>query len=195
MNLPRIIGLYSDAPQCGKTTVATYLARHNYRRISFAEPLKEMAAALLQNLGYSPAAALYRVHHEKNARIPEIGVTVRHLLQTLGTEWGRECLHPEVWLISWKHRAEKVLAAGHNVVVDDVRFLNEAELLRTLGGDLWRITRPGIAPVTTHSSEGGLDHYTFDFTIHNNVSLRTLQLAVCQKLGVAHIPDTNLDLA
>lgn len=190
MTLPRIIGLYSDAPQSGKTTVAEYLSRHDYQRISFAEPVKEMAALLLQNLGYAKSAALYRVHNDKSSYVPEIGVTVRHLLQTLGTEFGRDCLHPEVWLISWKKRAEKVLAAGHNIVVDDCRFSNEAELLRHEGAQLWRIHRPGVVRTTTHASEGGLDNYAFDFHLHNNTSIRTLKLAVCQKLGVAYIPET-----
>lgn len=186
MTLPRILGLYSPAPQSGKTTVANYLIRYGYQRVSFAEPIKEMAAVLLENLGYTPAAASYRAHEDKYARIPEIGVTVRHVLQTLGTEWGRECLHPEVWLISWRHRADRALAAGHNVVVDDVRFLNEAELLRGQGAQLWRITRPGVTSPSSHASEGGLDDYSFDFNLYNNASLRTLELAVCQKLGIPH---------
>lgn len=192
MNLPRILGLYSPAPQSGKTTVANYLTRHGYQRVSFAEPIKEMAAGLLQNLGYTEAAALYRVHEDKYARIPEIGVTVRHMLQTLGTEFGRECLHPEVWLISWRQRADRVLAAGHNIVVDDMRFLNEAALLRSRGAQLWRITRPGATSSSSHASEGGLDDYPFDFNLHNNASLRTLELAVCQKLGVPHQPASEV---
>jgi hypothetical protein len=181
----RILGLYSPAPQSGKTTVAKMLARHGYTRLSFAHPLKEMTTLLLRHLGYSWEQASDLVFTDKNALLPEIKTTPRHILQTLGTEFGRQCIHPDLWLICWRNQAEAELALGNNVVVDDVRFPNEADLVRSLGGQLWSITRTGVTNSESHPSEGGLNAYPeFDYRITNDGTLSDLQLAVAQKLGL-----------
>lgn len=77
-------------------------------------------------------------------------------MRTLGTEWGRECVSPTVWLDVWLAKARR----KSFVVVDDVRFENEAELIRLVGGQMWRITRPGVERSTEHASEGGLDSWS-----------------------------------
>lgn len=59
-------------------------------------------------------------------------------MQTLGTEWGRRCLGDDFWLRVW----EATRPFGP-VVVDDVRFPNEAEFLRARGGRIYRIERVG----------------------------------------------------
>ena len=184
MTHPRIIGLYSPAPQSGKTTTANYLRQHDYHRVSFAEPLKEMAIVLLENLGHCYQDAHDLVRYEKHALIPEIGVTVRHILQTLGTEYGRSCLHPEIWLACWRHRAASRLAQGHNVVVDDMRFLNEAAMLRAQGAELWQITRPDADLPSDHASDGALENFTFDYHLENTGTLADLHNTLIQRLGV-----------
>jgi len=181
----RILGLYSPAPQSGKTTVAKMLARHGYTRLSFADPLKEMTVLLLHHLGYSWEGASDLVFVDKNALLDEIKTTPRHILQTLGTEFGRQCIHPDLWVICWRKRTEAELARGNNVVVDDVRFPNEADLVRSLGGQLWSITRTGVTNSESHSSEGSLNTYPeFDYRITNDGTLSDLQTAVAQKLGL-----------
>ena len=185
MTAPRIIGLYSPAPQSGKTTIAKMLSRHGYTRVSFADPLKEMTVFLLRHLGYSWEKASDLVFIDKSALLPEIKTTPRHILQTLGTEFGRQCIHPDLWLICWRKRTEVELARGNNVVVDDVRFPNEADLVRSLGGQLWSITRTGVTNSETHPSEGSLNTYPeFDYRITNDGTLSDLQTAVAQKLGL-----------
>jgi hypothetical protein len=47
------------------------------------------------------------------------------------------------------------------VVVDDCRFLNEADLLRGYSGEIWHISRRGIDATSTHASEGGLSTYPY----------------------------------
>lgn len=167
----KLIGFYSSAAQSGKTTAAQYLqARYGYRVIPFAQTLKEMAVPMLQALGYTEEQAYHLVQKNKEHTLP-IGITVRHLLRTLGTEWGRECIHPDVWLECWKKRIERI----PYVIVDDVRFLNEAELVRSLDGVMVRIDRPGAYTEHQHSSEGGLDHYSnFDYVVNNDGDLKDL---------------------
>jgi hypothetical protein len=49
MTLPKLIGLYSTAPGCGKTTAANLLIEH--QRVSFAAPLKRAVWSMLNHLG------------------------------------------------------------------------------------------------------------------------------------------------
>ena len=152
MTLPRLIGLYSPAPGCGKTTVANLFIEH--QRVSFAAPLKRAVWRLLDGLGISGSHFAYT---DKEAVIPELGVSARHMMQTLGTEWGRACIHPDFWVMIARAQTERIMADGGSVVIDDVRFPNEAAMIRDLGGELWRIDRPGVIYSGDHSSEGGLE--------------------------------------
>ena len=162
MTLPRLIGLYSPAPGCGKTTVASLLTKH--RSLSFAAPLKRAVWSMLNDLGLGGFHCIYA---DKEAIIPELGVSARHMMQTLGTEWGRACIHPDFWVMIARAKAERIMNDGGSVVIDDVRFPNEAAMIRDLGGELWRIDRPGVIYSGDHSSEGGLEDITPDRVIVN----------------------------
>jgi len=85
------------------------------------------------------------------------GKTPRFALQTLGTEWGRKTISEELWLGLARHRLKQALAAGERVVFDDVRFANEAQMIRALGGIIIHLDQPGLPPVAmAHSSEAGI---------------------------------------
>lgn len=177
--MKRLIGLYSNAPGCGKSAAAAMLSDHGYAIVPFAKILKEMLHPLLVALGYDHNKAWRLVTLEKDTIVPGLGVSVRHMLQTLGTEWGRSCIHTNVWLQCWERR----VAPFDYVVVDDVRFPNEAELITRLGGEMWSIARPGVLANTSHSSEGALDAYTFTRHIANQGTLDDLRRNVEEALG------------
>lgn len=171
----RLVGLYSPAPRSGKTTIANYLLTSGWRSVSFAAPIKRMVIQLLTELGLSDDDARRLVNTDKEEIIPALRTTARHMMQTLGTEYGRDCIHPEVWLQCWEHVARRHLDNGFHVVCDDIRFPNEAALVRRLGGEIWCVTRPATERGTTHSSEGSLDDYPFfDRRILNDGSLLNL---------------------
>jgi hypothetical protein len=170
MSLPRLIGLYSPAPGCGKTTVADLLIEH--QRVSFAAPLKRAVSYMLSELGLDGFRYVYT---DKEAIIPELGVSARHMMQTLGTEWGRACIHPDFWVMIARAEAQRILADGGSVVIDDVRFPNEATMIRELGGELWRIDRPGVSYDGDHSSESGLEDIAPDRVIVNDGTLVQLK--------------------
>jgi len=174
----KLIGLYSPAPQSGKTTVAGVLSDHGHVIIPFAGTLKDMVVPMLGALGYSYPRAWEMLLRDKDAIVPEIGVSVRHMLQTLGTEYGRQCLHPNVWLICWRKQAER----HAKVVADDVRFPNEAALIREMGGEMWMVRRPGVERNTGHASEGSLDEFDFDRVIENDGTLDELRTKVLAAL-------------
>ena len=94
------------------------------------------------------------------------GRTPREAMQSLGTDWGRQLIDPELWLRAARHRAVLALDAGERVAFDDVRFDNEAEMIRRLGGVVIHVERPGmpcIAPA--HASEAGISPALVDATI------------------------------
>lgn len=168
MAKPRLIGLYSPAPQSGKTFAATVLAHQGFELLSFAEPLKLVAREFLVQLGFSRAEALQLVLVDKHRLIPDIGITARQLLQRLGTEFGRQQIADDVWVRCWAARASE----HEHVVADDVRFLNEAQAIKAAGGQIWMIRRPGVKRNTDHPSEGALDDWDgFDTVIDNDGSL------------------------
>ena len=176
---PQLIGLYSSAPQSGKSLVAKYLNEaYGYTVVPFASTLKEMLIPMLTAYGYSEREARHYVYEEKQHRLPYLGVTVRHLLQTLGTEWGRQCVHPHLWTECWKRRSRKYAY----VVVDDVRFPNEAELIRgargTDQGQLWVVRRPGASVGPAHASEGSLDGWVFDQILSNSGTIDELHTLI-----------------
>ena len=74
--MPRLIGLYSSAPQSGKSSVASYLSTYGYRTVSFASPLKAMLRSFLTHAGYTYDQVddmLTPANKEK--AIPEFGVS------------------------------------------------------------------------------------------------------------------------
>lgn len=173
----QIVALYSKRPGCGKSTAALALCReHGFVRVSFADPLRKMVAVLLQELGYDKVQVFHLLHEGKEETIPELGVSTRHLLRTLGTEWGRDCVHPNLWVRVWK----KKVAALDRVVTDDLRFPNELEAVRYRGGTVIEITRPGVDRDDLHRSDGALDALgdIADCVIQNSGTIKALEIAV-----------------
>ncbi len=85
-------------------------------------------------------------------------------MQTAGTEWGRDRVHPELWVRSLFAR----LPAGG--LVPDVRFSNEACAIRRRGGVVIRVSRPGHGGHDTHASEQPLPDELVDIEVSNDGS-------------------------
>lgn len=184
MTKPRVIGLYSPAPQSGKTAVAYELQQQGYISVSFASPLKRMLSIFLSTAGYGHERIEALLFENKEEKIPEFGVTPRHLMQTLGTEWGRDCIGPDVWVHVWKSNVQKWLDGGLNVVTDDMRFANEYAAVKDLGGECWYVTRPRLqSHPTEHSSEGALENHGFDRRLINDGDLPDLSNQVLIQLA------------
>ena len=164
-----LIGLYSPAPGSGKSTLAEAMAGHGWRVVKFAAPLKAMVAALLREAGEGDDVIARALEGDLKAQPLEAlaGRTARYTMQTLGTEWGRGAMASDIWVRLAIMRANRLRAAGVAVIVDDMRFENEAQAIRDAGGKLVRITRPDAARLAGHASEGGLDDWHFDMEVTN----------------------------
>ncbi len=174
-----LIGLYSPAPQSGKSTVASLIGdEHQTILLPMAGPLKHFASSLLEQVGADP---IFHLYNDKTAPIRQLPgqPTGRHLLQSLGTEWGRGLISPDLWVTLWIRSYERTPRAGQIVLVDDVRFPCEAQAIHAAGGQMWKITRPGAdTSACGHSSEGGLEDWDFDAELINDASVEGLALDV-----------------
>ena len=174
--MTRLIGLYSNAPGSGKSTVAGMI---DGEIVSFAAPLKRFVTSIVFGLGYDGFSA---VREHKEEKIPKIGVSPRQMMQTLGTEWGRSCVHPNLWEMLAESQAKGLVDSGFSVIFDDVRFPNEAEMIRRLGGEQWLVDRPGVVYEGEHASEGALVDVLPDVVVHNSGSLEHLREVVAALL-------------
>ena len=137
--------------------------------------------------------------------------TPRMIMQLLGTEAGRGILHPNLWVnalfADYKIvDIEKRVSMGNVIdysecfpkwIITDVRFPNEAKVIKDRGGIMIRVNRPRYCKgctlknletqdcydcvvyhddyQTVHPSETSLDDYAdFDFIIENNGSITKL---------------------
>ena len=188
MQAPTIIGLTGPAG-CGKDTVRVILAEHGYYGMAMADPIREMLKPLLLACGVDLIWMTAR--HLKEKPMPVLGVSYRHLAQTLGTEWGR-ALAPDLWLRVAEASMLEVSVSTFGppcFVVSDVRFPNEAAWIRDMGGQVWRIDRPGVEPVREHASEALATTIEPDLTLMNNGSIDDLYITVAAALASQSTPD------
>lgn len=137
LDTPRTIVAFTGRAGSGKSTAAARLVkRHGYQRVRFTGPLKAMLAAL--------GCTSEQIDGSEKETPCELlgGKTPRHAMQTLGSEWGRDLIAPDLWIRAWQAALAHV-PVGVPVVVDDCRFPNEAAAIRAAGGVIVAIDRPG----------------------------------------------------
>lgn len=120
----------------GKTTVARIIEdKFGAVIVPFAKPLKSMISAL-----GVPDVHLYGTPAQKEQPLAMLGgKSARHAMQYLGTEWARDCIDPNLWVNAWDTAVRH--APTPIVVSDDLRFENEAEAIKKLGGMIIRVVR------------------------------------------------------
>ena len=175
----QLIGLAGRA-RVGKDTLADYPQQvHGYDRYALADPLRRGLLALF----------FLEPRHfqgdQKEQPIDWIGKSPRELLQTLGTDWGRTRVAPDIWLRCAKleiDRARRFHATG--LVITDIRFENEAQFVRDQGGQVWHLYRADAPNVRSHVSEAGVIEREGDAILHNVGTLEMLYELADELLGV-----------
>lgn len=150
-----IIGIAGKAG-AGKDTAAEYLSSklEHHHVASFADPIKHMLRMGLQ-LTWDQTHG-----HQKEMIDPRYGKTARHMMQTLGTEWGRELIHLDLWLIIAQQSED------NRRIFSDVRFENEATWIRENGFMIHLSRKNGNK--MNHASEVGISVDAKDFYVMNN---------------------------
>ena len=163
-----LIGFTGQA-RCGKDTAAKHL-NNNYGipLYAFAQPIKQACRAVF---GWGEEQVNGALKEDID---PLFNISPREAMQTLGTQWGRELINEDIWL----KRAEHEMMINKALVITDVRFNNEAELIKSRGGIVINITRKNKAQVLSHKSENGIDSDLINYTIENNGTLIELYQAI-----------------
>jgi hypothetical protein len=94
----------------------------------------------------------------------------------------------------WERRVTEILEAGGAVVTTDLRFPDEEEYVRELGGTIIRIQRPGKGLSDPHPSEAFVAKMTPDYDFMNAfpdlTSLHTTVRSVArQRLNLTPLED------
>jgi hypothetical protein len=178
--VPRVtcVGI-SGWARAGKDTIADHMvANHGYTKMSFAEPMKEALYRLnplVEHLGGGSMSVMQSVGADRDwDKAKLITPKIRELLQRLGTEVGRDMFGENFWV----DLAISKIPDGSKVAFADVRFPNEANAIKELGGELWRVERFNSGPANDHISEHALDDYKFDHLIRNYNGLDSLYKTV-----------------
>jgi len=156
-----LIGL-SGLKGSGKDTVGAYLVKeHGFERRSFADKLKESAAALFD-------IEVWQLEEFKNDSNMFIGIqrdegvdewgwrTVREFLQRYGSEAHTDIFGDDFW-------ADQVLPvggfyAGRAIVVTDARRRSEIDRILTLSGHIVYVDRPALDQKDPHRTEVEMEY-------------------------------------
>lgn len=186
----------------GKDTAAAVLVdRCNFVKVALADEMKRICRDIFN----FSTESLWGSSEKRNAvdsryqRADGVGLTPRYALQKLGSEYGRHC-YPDIWIdyllgvyeqiqtgdfhynpeVGLTHKLSSWIAPPTNVVVTDVRFLNELTKLKAAGGKVVLLERKSTltGEAATHDSETSLDDIPrelFDYCIKNEGSVSELQ--------------------
>ena len=177
----------------GKGTVADILVDQGFKKVSFADKLKDGVStifgwdrAMLE--GDTDESRTWREQRDDFwSAETKMEVTPRLVLQLFGTDCMRNGFDDGVWVSLLK---KTILDNPGNYVVPDVRFENEIDMLRDIGGEVWEVQRgstpewliqyeiTGVEPIEIHPSEWRWIKSRKDVIIENNSTIMQLRKTV-----------------
>ncbi len=177
-----IIGL-AGYKGTGKDTVARLIRGVRMRHVAFADPLRDAVRAMY---GFSWDQLLHP--NLKELDDPFWGVSPRTALRDVGMRCMRQVVRDDFWLKVMERRMMEIrrrsLLGVSGFVISDVRFPNELDFVRSLGGEVWCVYRPGHE-FDGHATETlPQDPSRFDRVIENRGSLADLRKIVSVMLGL-----------
>ncbi len=165
---------FSGKKGSGKSYFADYLVNNKlFIKLSFASPLKEITKILF-NLSDEDVKDPIK----KELINPKFNASPRELMQWLGTDIMREEFNKKfnysgsIWIDSVKDKVKTLLDNNKDVVIDDVRFQNEVDMIHSLGGIVINLHNDLDNTLnnstSTHSSEN--QKLTFNYEFVNDKS-------------------------
>lgn len=179
-----IIG-FGHVARVGKDTAATALVRDlGFVRTGFADELKELALAIdpkvidggTRNVGIGRDRLRWLIGGTSWEQAKDQFPEVRRFLENLGAAC-RDTFGETCWI-------DLAMKGGEvqNLVIPDVRHLNEAEAIQAAGGKVIRIDRKGVKadPIRRPSEAHLLDWDGWDAVLENNGDVRQLEGAAVE---------------
>lgn len=169
-----IIGITGEMGS-GKDTVANIINNEfNLVRLAFADSIKRGVCAMFN-------IPIDDLNDRSIKEIPHprlCGRTPRYVMQVIGTELGRNLIADDIWLRTLQYQIEfaKENFIYGGAVISDVRFENEVDMIKSMGGKIIHIVRednPFKTSMNHASEKGGLYN---DFIIYNNSDIDDLRL-------------------
>jgi hypothetical protein len=132
----------------GKGTVGDILVSdHNFQKVAFADALKDAVSVIFgwpRDLleGDTDESRKFRETFDTfwSDRL-EDDITPRYVLQKFGTEAARNSFHDKIWIYALEKRLANIKS---NIVVSDVRFPNEIDFIRSIGGKIVWVKRGSL---------------------------------------------------
>lgn len=176
--LPTVIAFAGQA-RSGKDTSGLIVERLgktrqlNVQRYAFADPIRAALNAMFGIDMYSQ----YWIDRKEQV-IPWLGKSPRQIMQTLGTEWGREHVHENLWVVLAQRKLLECANLGVDVlIITDYRFPNEGDWLEALGACVIHVDRPGQQVIASsgHASENKMPKRANDYHLINDGDLIHLE--------------------
>lgn len=167
-----IVGLTGRA-RSGKDTAGVIISKlYGLPDLAFADPLKEAA---MRMFGITREMA-YGINYDREQIVEPWGISVREMLQKLGTECAREVFRQDFWMV----RADISLATdpmySGGFVMKDIRFDNEAEWVLDKGGVVLQLHRSAGGIPEEHASERGVSSHLITARIPNEHTIPDLEI-------------------
>ncbi len=156
-----IVGLLGPAGS-GKSTIAAHLAdRYNAQRYALAEPLKTL---VMRSFEFTHNQC-WGSQEDKETIDSRYNVSPRWMLQRIGTQGIRSVFGQDVWIDMLLARISK--EHPPLAVIEDCRFVHEAQKILDAGGHVWRLESPDRETVAdqTHASEAEWSSAPYDYII------------------------------
>lgn len=157
-----IIG-FTGLAQSGKSTASSYLENNfDFIKVNFK-------AAIIDEIKSTFPDFLNKEAEIHKCSIDNLFATkpgsFRQFLQNYGTDLRRKSDN-DYWVNMWMAKANNTfIATNKNIVVDDVRFLNEAKAIKKFGGIIIRVIKEGQEIESDHPSEVEMGDISVDYTI------------------------------
>lgn len=155
--LPKVIGLNGPIG-AGKDTVAAYLGIYfTYKIMGFSDAVYESLYRLNPAIVLSAQRCEYlqtMVDTHGWDHVKRRYPAVRAMLRIQGTENGRNVHGADCWVKVAEERRKEFIDS--RIVFRDLRFPNEADYIRSVGGEIWRIEgriSDEVASLAKHVSE------------------------------------------
>ena len=176
-NKKLIIGFGYKA-QSGKDTAADYLVKkHKFVRVAFADTLKESCRAVFN-------FSTEQLYGELKQTIdPFWQKTPREYLQIIGDGF-RKFIDPLIWIKAIERKTQLI---GGNIVITDIRYINEVNFIHNIGGIAVKINRNHYElqdKEAAHTSENELNSCNdWDYQLENNGTIEDLHVRIDELLA------------